>query len=448
MKTVQGERDYAYGAAMLTLRTKISLTQTKLADRLGIARLAVCRWEAGSAYPKPEHLKALIALAVQHQAFPTGSEAGEIRQLWKIAHQKVLLDEHWLGALLASRNSSQGEVGESIQVRDIRQQTEVSPVSPNSANSELGANPVPCSNLLPPLPSVPPMEETMSSDVPTVSQRLEAETSGTLSPTVEMGSTQASGSVQDTISPIGARSNPRSDKTRGRNIRILALVLTLAIIVIAGAGGMLLLQARNHRDEQAQSTHSYPAYLPGNGTLAFFDPLNQERGSQWASYGPDSSDQSCQFTKGADHVSEPRSHYFLWCPAQGTFSNFAFEVQLTIMHGDCGGMIFRSDGNGHFYYFQICEDGTYWVTTFVDNIPSHAKDQHNGSTSALHTGLSHQNKIAVVASDSTLTFYANEQQIVQVQDSSYTSGTIALIANSGQGNATDVAYSNATLWTL
>jgi len=50
-----------------------------------------------------------------------------------------------------------------------------------------------------------------------------------------------------------------------------------------------------------------------------------------------------------------------------------------------------------------------------------------------------------------MTFYVNEQQIDQVQDSSYTLGNIALIANPSYFNgrhATDVAYSNARLWTL
>ena len=51
---------------------------------------------------------------------------------------------------------------------------------------------------------------------------------------------------------------------------------------------------------------------------------------------------------------------------------------------------------------------------------------------------------------SNIIFYANEQPIDQEQDSSYTSGKIALIADpylSG-GHATDVAYSNARLWIL
>ncbi len=35
------ERDYAFGQAMLTLRTTIGLTQAGLADLLGISRRAV-----------------------------------------------------------------------------------------------------------------------------------------------------------------------------------------------------------------------------------------------------------------------------------------------------------------------------------------------------------------------------------------------------------------------
>src|SRR6266404_1438091 len=101
-----GERDYAFGQAMLGLRTAIGLTQTGLAEYLGISRRAVGEWEAGSSYPKAERLKHLIELAVQQQAFAAGREVEEIRALWKAARQKVLLDEHWLSSLLASSRPS------------------------------------------------------------------------------------------------------------------------------------------------------------------------------------------------------------------------------------------------------------------------------------------------------------------------------------------------------
>ncbi len=98
-----GERDYAFGQAMLTLRTTIGLTQAGLADLLGVSRQAVGEWEAGSSYPKAKYLKQALALAVQQQAFPAGREEEEIRAFWKAARQKVLLDEPWLSTLLSQQ---------------------------------------------------------------------------------------------------------------------------------------------------------------------------------------------------------------------------------------------------------------------------------------------------------------------------------------------------------
>ena len=59
------EQDYAFGQAMLTLRTAIGLTQAGLAEFLGVSRKAVGGWESGGSYPKAERLKQLIELAVK-----------------------------------------------------------------------------------------------------------------------------------------------------------------------------------------------------------------------------------------------------------------------------------------------------------------------------------------------------------------------------------------------
>jgi WD40 repeat protein/transcriptional regulator with XRE-family HTH domain len=107
------ERDYAFGQLMLTLRTKLKLTQTELAEMLGVRRRAVIDWEGGLTYPTVDHLKHFVVLAIEHQAFPAGREAEEVRALWHTARQKVLLDEAWLGGLLshalASPASQPGE---------------------------------------------------------------------------------------------------------------------------------------------------------------------------------------------------------------------------------------------------------------------------------------------------------------------------------------------------
>ena len=94
------DADYAFGQVMLTLRSAIGLTQAAVAELLGVSRRAVVTWESGTRYPTPEHLKQFIILAVQHEAFPAGWGEEDIRALWRIARQKVLLDEVWLASLL------------------------------------------------------------------------------------------------------------------------------------------------------------------------------------------------------------------------------------------------------------------------------------------------------------------------------------------------------------
>jgi WD40 repeat protein/transcriptional regulator with XRE-family HTH domain len=94
------DRDYAFGQTILTVRTKIGLTQTALANVLGVTRRAVGDWEGGLTYPKAEHLKQFVVLAIEQQAFTAGREAEEVRALWQATHQKVVLDEVWLSMLL------------------------------------------------------------------------------------------------------------------------------------------------------------------------------------------------------------------------------------------------------------------------------------------------------------------------------------------------------------
>jgi hypothetical protein len=99
------EHDYTFGQQMLTLRTRIGLTQAGLGDLLHLSRRAVAEWEAGSTYPKSDHIKEFIALCIRRQAFTAGHEAEEVHALWRAAHQHVLLDELWLRGLLSKAQS-------------------------------------------------------------------------------------------------------------------------------------------------------------------------------------------------------------------------------------------------------------------------------------------------------------------------------------------------------
>ena len=74
-RSVYADRDYSFGQQILVLRTASNLTQSGLAERLGVSRQAVVGWEAGSSRPSPHHLKHLIELCLQHNAFHRGQEA-------------------------------------------------------------------------------------------------------------------------------------------------------------------------------------------------------------------------------------------------------------------------------------------------------------------------------------------------------------------------------------
>jgi WD40 repeat protein/transcriptional regulator with XRE-family HTH domain len=100
------ERDYPFGQAMFRLRSSIGLTQAGLAALLRVSRRAVAEWEGGLNYPKAEHLQQLLELGVQQQVFEPGREEAEIRALWKTAHQRVLIDEAWLAAVLPRPSAS------------------------------------------------------------------------------------------------------------------------------------------------------------------------------------------------------------------------------------------------------------------------------------------------------------------------------------------------------
>src|SRR5690242_220034 len=119
------ERDYAFGQLMLTLRTKLELTQTELAEVLGVGRRAVIDWEGGLTYPTTDHLKQFVVLAIQRQAFHAGRESEEVRALWQAAHQKVLLDDAWLAELQSRAEASQVSTS-----REESGVTTRSPVSP------------------------------------------------------------------------------------------------------------------------------------------------------------------------------------------------------------------------------------------------------------------------------------------------------------------------------
>ena len=108
-RSLYGERDYAFGQLMLTLRTHMGLTQARLAEQLGISRRAVSTWELGGNYPATVHLKELIRLGVELRAFTAGYEEEEIRAFWRGVTRRCCsmsggFTGYWVASVLGLRS--------------------------------------------------------------------------------------------------------------------------------------------------------------------------------------------------------------------------------------------------------------------------------------------------------------------------------------------------------
>jgi eukaryotic-like serine/threonine-protein kinase len=225
-----------------------------------------------------------------------------------------------------------------------------------------------------------------------------------------------------------------SPRRRGLSRGTAIVLIGLALLIVLGGIGFFYFT-------RGTQQNPYPPF----GTLVLNDPLSDNsQGYAWYSYSTNKDGGACQFTGGAYHVSQSNAQYINFCNASNTnFSNFAFEVQMRIIQGDCGGVIFRfqTPNNGTFYHFDVCQDGRYalYNSYTITLIQPH-------SSSAIHTGLNQSNLIAVVANGSTLDLYVNSQKIDSVSDSAHSQGQIG-VAATVVNNPTEVVFSNAKVWT-
>jgi hypothetical protein len=189
-------------------------------------------------------------------------------------------------------------------------------------------------------------------------------------------------------------------------------------------------------------------YPPGNGQLALLDPMSDNsKGYDWDT--GTFSNGSCTFSGGTYHVSPAKTNFFYLCAAKASnFSNFTFEVQMDIVQGDCGGIVFRADStNGKFYFFDVCQDGSYRLYMYPDYSGTTSKELAGGSSPAIKTGLNQSQLIAAVAQGSSITLYMNKQKVTSVTDSTFSQGQIGVVADAGN-DLTEVVFSNARVWKL
>jgi len=182
-------------------------------------------------------------------------------------------------------------------------------------------------------------------------------------------------------------------------------------------------------------------YINGNGTLLISDSLNGPE--NWLTSTSGDWGGTCTYKNGAYHAFQGVIARAYSCNTISTLqgSNSIFEVQATIISGDCGGILFRYNPSTHFgYTFRFCHDGN------VSLVGQHGI-LYGAVSSAVRVGYNQSNIVAAVASGNQIRLYINKQYIITVIDDAFSQGRFALDVRANT-QPTEIAFNNAKIWQL
>ncbi len=149
-----------------------------------------------------------------------------------------------------------------------------------------------------------------------------------------------------------------------------------------------------------------------------------------------------RYEDGALHITVRMPELFVWSAAGRHFEDFTVEVDGRLVEGPANGtygIIFRQQDNRNFYEFDISADGYYALIRFVDGEWQPIVDWT--PTNVIQQGRS-LNRLRVDAVGNSIRVYVNGQLLASVNDPSFRSGDIALVAGAGHVAGTHVAFDN------
>ncbi len=282
-----------------------------------------------------------------------------------------------------------------------------------------------------------------------------------------------------TSPPLPVYNPPQGQQQKRSPVRTAVLAVIALVIILAGLGGFFIyhnnqvqvaqnntnatatartqanntnatatanVQAQATRNVSLTATAVVTSHYPPFTNLAFIDPFTSSSDSQW------SASSACKPGSNGYQVSIAQVGYYQACrQLSSQYSDFAFQVNMTIQSGDCGGMVFREVDNNNFYVMMVCADGTYDAGLFKNGNANWATAlTQRTSSPAIHQGPGQQNIIAIVVQGNTFNLYVNgfSKNVDTFTDGSntFSQGSIALLA-SDFTNPTSVVYTNAVVWT-
>lgn len=225
-----------------------------------------------------------------------------------------------------------------------------------------------------------------------------------------------------------------------KNMRLIVAIACLAFPVLAcqalmGGGG---------------GGGNTPTFTPGPQTLLSDDFTS----SKWGT--ATDADSSVEYSNGALQMIVYKKNWFVWSTPANDANYQNVHIETTVINNGTdettgfGIICDKQSGAKNFYYAGITPAGQYTIVkatdgqsdTFLtgDNTWS-VSDAIEANAPAYHIGLD--------CGNGTLTLYVEGKQIASVSDTSYTNGSVALFAWSGENaTKTDISFDDFLMMTL
>lgn len=190
-------------------------------------------------------------------------------------------------------------------------------------------------------------------------------------------------------------------------------------------------------------------------TPAIDDSLQAQDANNWSTRT--TAPRTCAFqSDGAYHVKAmrpPGQNAFvrtLCLEKATTFTDLAMQVDMKLLQGSTGGIVFRAQGQATYYWFSLDSHGCYELafspTTGDSKILSPKK--HN----CLALDMQNAIQLTVIAQGTTFYLYINGQFVYHIDDTHLTGpgqfGMIAIDRPTNPAASTEVAFTNMKIWTL
>ncbi len=245
---------------------------------------------------------------------------------------------------------------------------------------------------------------------------------------------------------------PPITKSKTRTYIIAAIACLLLLSCIGSSAAYII-------NRYTIASDPYPPYsnaLLFNESLASADSTN---------FWPVTSSHTgkCAFIDGAYHVQVTQPAHLQGCASHyADLFDFIYEVHMTIIHGNCGGIVFRVNFQvGGYYYYEICRQNTYSLS-FIDApfspdttalTPAQIHLLASGIDAGLHAESGASILVAVVGINTTFDLYLNHQKVKTVTSNMNSYGGIG-VATYEPGSAdlsqvpSEVAFSNVRVWVV